>query len=360
MRWGCLAVMFLLALGVPLAADDGKADDEAATTVAKPPQSEVDKAVARGVKWLRGEQKRNGSFGTSTGETALALMALLHSGVEADDKACRRAASNLERSLPDGTVYGASLGIVALLARNPELHQAKIKELVADVVGAQCKNGQWTYAYRATARKSGGDNSNTQFAVLALGAARAQRFEVPVKPFRDCRKFLRDTQNVDGGYGYSDKERSRSYASMTAGGAMMLVFCLAAERGVLVTHPGLNEAPEVNRALQWLANDFDPARNSGAAAAFGRKKGKRSDNFWKHYWLWSLERACSVAGVERLGDHDWYAEGARHLLDTQHKGGGWRNPENMLRGTCFALLFFGRSTKRVITPRWPGPGVTPK
>ena len=77
MRAGFLAGF---GLGVVLAAwPSGSAVAEeppAAEQVARPSQAVVDKAVRRGVKWLKKEQKRDGSFGTMAGETALVLLAL--------------------------------------------------------------------------------------------------------------------------------------------------------------------------------------------------------------------------------------------------------------------------------------------
>jgi hypothetical protein len=145
---------------------------------------------------------------------------------------------------------------------------------------------------------------------------------------------------------------------MTAGGAMALALCSAAVDDALDPGaPALAAATEVRRALEWLAVDFVPASNRDADRAFGRKKGNRGENFWKHYWLWSLERACSAAGAARLGEIDWYDAGARHLLDTQRDDGSWCGPESEMRATCFALLFFARSTKQSLTPR-PGEIVT--
>jgi len=312
--------------------------------VAVPAAEAVDAAVARGVVWLRKEQKGNGAFGSSPGETALALMALRHSGVPSADKACTKAARSLERALPDGTVYGAALGTLALLEQDASAHRGEIEKLVKALAGGQCRNGQWTYAYRSTARKSGGDNSNSQLAVLALAAARTRRVDVPPEAFARIAAYLAAHQNDDGGFGYSDKQRARSYGSMTAGGAMMLA--LAAGR----------DAPGVAKALAWLAEDFDPTANRDAGRAFGNKRGNRGDTFWKHYWLWSVERACSAAGVDALGAHDWYALGARHLLESQRDDGAWRDPEGELQASCFALLFLTRSTRRALTPR-PGDAV---
>jgi hypothetical protein len=311
-----------------------------------PPQAAVDAAVRRGVSWLRREQKGNGVFGAGPGETALALLALRHSGVPADDKACLRAAKYLEHSLPDGTVYGAALGVLALLEQDLSVHRAKIEKLVAHLAKGQCRNGQWTYAYRASARKKAGDNSNTQIAILALGAARVRRMAVPAECFARLLAYLRENQNEDGGFGYAHNQRVRSYGSMTAGGAMGLALCAAALKRE-------RPLPETERALAWLGRGFDAGKNRGAAKAFGKKTGKRSDAFWRHYWLWSIERAGAACGVRRFGAHDWYAEGARYLLAKQRDDGSWRDPERPLLATAFALLFFGRSTRVVLTPR-PG------
>jgi hypothetical protein len=300
------------------------------------PAAEVDAAVGKGVAWLRGEQDAQGGFGQGPGETALALLALRHSGVPAADRACARAARHLGRALPDGTVYGASLGILALLEQGDA--REEVERLVAELVRGQCRNGQWTYAYRNTAKKRSGDNSNTQLACLALAVARVRRLAVPDEAFARLDAFLLESQNADGGFGYSHNQRTASYASMTAGGAMMLALC------------GDPKRPEAKRAFAWLARGFDPAANRGAGGAFGKAKGRRGENFWKHYWLWSLERACGAAGLADLQGQDWYALGARHLLDRQQPDGCWRDPERQLVATCFALLFLRRATARSLTP----------
>lgn len=322
------------------------------------PQPTVDEAVRRGVDWLRDEQKRDGSFGTHPGETAICLLALRHSHVPADDKACSRAAARLERELPDGTVYGAALGIVALLAQESRLHDAKVRELAEDLVAAQCENGQWSYGYRRGDRKPAGDNSNTQFAVLALAAARGRGVKVPTATFVATREYFERTQNDDGGFGYSELERSRSYSSMTAGGLMCLALCRLAEEDLDPQAPELLDSPAIRKARGWLAENFDPAKNVGAARAFGSRRKRRSDDFWRHYHLWSIERACSVLGLTLLGEIPWYPTGGWFLIERQHDDGRWNGPERDLVATCFALLFFSRSTERVVTPRDRGP-VTP-
>jgi hypothetical protein len=341
-RW--VAALLLLLPLVP-----SRADDAAGTAAAPPEQAAIDAAVARGVKWLRAEQSGGGGFGSGVGETALALLALRHSGMRPGDEAARKAARYLARRLPDGTVYGAALGILALLEQPRADHDAEVKKLVRQLARGQCRNGQWTYSYRGTARKKSGDNSNTQIAILALAAARARRYRVPAEVFVRLRAFLLESQNEDGGWGYAANQRRRSYASMTAGCAMALKLCADDK----------DAEAALGRAFAWLADGFDAGLNKGSARAFGTKKKRRSDATWRHYWLWSLERAGSVADVGKLGAKDWYAEGARFLLDTQRDNGEWGDPESKLQATCFALLFFARSTKAVITPRPGDVTITP-
>jgi squalene cyclase len=311
---------------------------------------EVRAAVGRGVSWLKKQQSADGSFGSQPGQTALALLALRHSGVPARDRACKRAARNLDRLLPDGKTYSNSLGILALLEQSPERHKKKIRKLVARLVAGQCRNGQWSYSVRTGSR---GDNSNTQLAILALAAARARGVIVPKRVFERLDRYLAESQNEDGGFGYSGGVRA-SYASMTAGGLMALALCRAAILGK-PAH-SLDDDPRIRRAVAWL--DAEPV-NRGAGRARTTKRKRRTDTFWRHYWLWSLERACGTLRLERLNGVDWYAKGAGFLVRTQRKDGSWRDPEESGTATCFALLFLARRTPVTLTPRDRDVAITP-
>jgi len=324
----------------------------------EPAAKDVQQAIARALDWLRAEQSKGGGFGSQPGETALALMALRHSGVPESDPACRRAAKRLESDLPDGQCYSAALGTLALLAQSPERHRKTIRKLVDSIVGGQCRNGQWSYKLRRTGRRKEGDNSNTQIAVLALYAARARGVAVPDEPFKLLRGHLESVQNPDGGFGYTALSE-RSYASMTAGCSMALALCLAVEHRKPPVDPIVRSDANVQRAYSWLARDFQPSLNRGAGVARSNKRKPRNDSHWRHYWLWSLERACEVTATTRLGEHDWYAEGAAYLLGAQREDGSWRDPESALQSTCFGLLFLARRTSVTITPRDKDRATTP-
>ena len=112
-------------------------------------------------------------------------------------------------------------------------------------------------------------------------------------------------------------------------------------------------------ACAWLAREWDPRRNRGAGKARTTKRKRRTDAFWRHYSLWSIERACGTLREPKLGRVDWYGAGASWLLETQRKNGSWHNPEDARIATCFALLFLARRTPATLTPRDRDVAVTP-
>jgi hypothetical protein len=73
---------------------------------------------------------------------------------------------------------------------------------------------------------------------------------------------------------------------------------------------------------------------------------------WYFYYLYSLERAAILDGVKRVGDKDWYREGAAQLLARQKESGSWDDQEKkQITKTCFALLFLKRATAPVVITR---------
>ena len=113
----------------------------------------------------------------------------------------------------------------------------------------------------------------------------------------------------------------------------------------------------VERAIRdgcaWLAHFWNPKENPSS--------GEKKTVGWKYYWFYSVERAGVLAGTYTFGEHDWWEEGAAHLLQVQLPEGAWPDAKGLskLSPTCFALLFLRRSTvplvplpkKRVMTGR---------
>ena len=84
---------------------------------------------------------------------------------------------------------------------------------------------------------------------------------------------------------------------------------------------------------------------------------------WHYYYLYGLERAGALSGAGLFERHDWYLEGAQHLVDEQRDNGSWIGQEALdsvpwkgagpdaatanFLDSCFALLFLKRATFRV-------------
>ena len=73
--------------------------------------------------------------------------------------------------------------------------------------------------------------------------------------------------------------------------------------------------------------------NTVVAVGAGRRVAgaARLRGEYAYYFLWSLERVAVAYGLETIGNHDWYAWGARALLATQEKDGGWRASQMSMR-----------------------------
>jgi hypothetical protein len=85
------------------------------------------------------------------------------------------------------------------------------------------------------------------------------------------------------------------------------------------------------------------------------------DRYWtgattmynQYYYYYALERACSLAGVEQIGDHDWYDEISDQILKEQKSDGSWSGTSNsgVVPDTAFVLLFLSRATAKILRHR---------
>ena len=99
----------------------------------------------------------------------------------------------------------------------------------------------------------------------------------------------------------------------------------------------------VQDAINWMGKNFSVKFNPVARGQ--RKAGS------KMYYLYGMERAGRLSGERFFGDHDWYREGAAHLIKQQKSTGGWRSGghgENAPEiATAFGLLFLAKGKRPV-------------
>jgi hypothetical protein len=200
------------------------------------------------------------------------------------------------------------------------------------------------------------DNSNTQFALLALWAAR--RHGVPAgRTLRLAARRFERSQRPDGTWDYHyptggfGGRAGRGTRAMTAVGLL----ALALRHGV-EERPKPRQAAADRRILAGLA-----ALSREVDVPTGQME--RRVPLPGFYFLWSVERVGVLYDLPALADRDWYRWGAEALVTNQTDRGDWRasaDPRDLDPGaiacvrTAFALLFLKRSNlARDLTAKLP-------
>ncbi len=317
-----------------------------ADPVPKPPAdalaAKVQKAQEEGVKYLKNGQQDHGG-GTWNwedvtlnliqpgGTSALAVLALLESGLKPDDKVVARGLTYLRTVEPQHT-YVVGLQTQVFCRANQKADADRIKRNIKWLEDAAVGNGKtfegWSYS---ADRDTRADHSNTQFAVAALYAAHRSGFKVKrASLWEDIRALFVRTQKADGGWGYAPEGAMTSDApysthSMTVAG----LACLALAKNVLGKDSDAAEGARGNGEA-WLARHFaiqnkkSAFYNLDAIAALGRASRAR------------------VFGAKDK-KHEWYKLGAEWLLKNQKPGGEWQIHTPIddfpVVSTSFALRF---------------------
>lgn len=175
------------------------------------------------------------------------------------------------------------------------------------------------------------DNSNTQFAMLALWAAR--RHLVPTQRTLNLLTFRFTTsQNPDGSWSYRYRfgGDERGKPQMTSVGLLGLAIGHALAHDGAIKDPALVQNPRVTGGFASLARHVGDPGNPNMPVR-------------NLYMLWSVERAAMLYRLPTIGGHDWYGWGVEALLANQTPAGNWTNGGYPGSGptadTCLALLF---------------------
>jgi hypothetical protein len=395
------ALRFLaLALGLVLAvAAEAHAEPQPLT---KEEQAKVDQAIDKGITFLKKMQKKNGSwepyFSHLVGSTALPALALLEAGVPADDPVVQKAAQWLRpRVTRLEETYDLALALLFFARLGDPQDKAAIRSLAMRLIAGQRRSGGWTYrcttlspkneealtellrqreeaasekkappavpapfksltvfqdprklaAEFPTAAVSDSDNSNTQFAILALWVARRHGVSVGSMLGLAAYRF-ENTQNPIGTWAY------RFSPAQPLGGDRHLI----GERSMttvgllgLAVRDGLRpekDAPAGTPDPQILKGFAAVSQLIGVPAVVPEAglTGPLSNR--DLYYLWSLERVAMLYDLPLIGGKDWYRWGADILLSNQTPTGAFGPLERRAGGestinTSFALLFLKRS-----------------
>lgn len=333
----------------------------------QPPTLSADQvrdSIRQGVEYLLNEQSGNGTWDELIqypgGVTALCTLALLTAGVEPSHPKMQKALNYLRKLQPDKT-YTVALQTMALCEGEPARDLALIQKNALWLSRVQItrgpRSGSWSYPL---GEDVGGDNSNSQFAVLALHEAERVGAKVDPAVWKRAADYWKGCQNPDGSWGYQPENVPGS-GSMTCAGIGAWIICSgkiaqgAAEAGPngvqCCLPPEQNDVLE--RALVWLGRNFSVRRNPGQPGGASQ---------WHFYYLYGLERVGRLSARRFIGDHDWYRAGAEYLISRQDEFshqwvGDGHSEDNPHVATSLALLFLSKGRRPVLMAKVKhGPG----
>jgi hypothetical protein len=353
-------------------------------------EATVDGLTARGVQYLKRKQITSGPEagswhcpgGYPTGYAALAGLTLLECKTPPTDPVVQAAAQYVRRrskqTYSSHQTYETALSLLFLARLEDPADRFAIRSLAMRLAASQLRGGEWTYQCPVLAPRQeeelmaalamspgtakrqkfgslaklpvgsldqpmeiqtddwnrGGDNSNTQFALLALWTAR--RYDLPLDGVLQLAvKRFRRSQSPSGAWAYQGGQEVAAFPTMTAAGllAMAIGYGLDAESKA-------NRATDdaiVKLGMRHLATAIgEPGRNS--------KRPAKADM----YFLWSVERVAVLFQLSKIDGKDWYRWGLEILDAYQQPDGHWflnMGPAGSsdIVDTCFALLFLHRA-----------------
>ena len=203
---------------------------------------------------------------------------------------------------------------------------------------------------RIAEKKETDDNSNTQFAIMGLWAAR--RHGVPMdRTLVLVERRFRSSQNADGSWGYHAWDHKQA-DSMTCTGLLGMALALGMDLQLAGRNAGVATAePAVKKGFAYLASSIGKAPGANPIAkgkGKGQPKGKAgslvgADARGDLYYLWSVERVAVAYGTPTIGTKNWYPWGAGVILAHQQADGSWHDRHAGIPDTSFALLFLTRA-----------------
>lgn len=318
-------LLVLLALVAMIAATPASAREVA--------DEDVDRVIDETINYLYGQQSRAGNWPhhhhmrhhemPQGGTTAIALFALLEAGESHQSEDMIRGLNWLSEFKTNNLYVRAvrTMVLSQVVARSEESPYRQT--LAGDVEwltkSAVREGGAWGY----TGPERYGDNSCSQFALLALWEAERAGVDVPAAVVRSAESTWVRRQRPDGGWTYAGQRtvNTPSTTSMTTAGLASLY--ITQDVLSLVSGPYRHQR-HVDEAWEYLAQHLTPKYIEDGYLAF------------------CVQRVGMASGQKFVGDMDWFATGAGVIAKPDPRGRRYRGPYGNIVRAAFELIFMSR------------------
>ncbi len=292
---------------------------------------EVQRAIASGLDWLAEKQNGDGSFGSrsyrrNVAVTSLSGLALMSSGSSPGrgpygasiDAALHYVLENASPTgllaVPDvetqGPMYSHGFGTLFLaeaygMSHRPEIGE-RLRRAVRLIVDTQNAEGGWRYQ----PIRRDADLSVTVCQINALRAARNAGLFVPKQTVDACIRYVRQSQNPDGGFRY-----------MIQGGPS--AFPRSAAGVVALYSAAVYDDADVDRGIAYLKQHRPDINSLGTYGHYS----------YAHYY------AAQAMWIRGGADWDeWYPAIRDELIGRQSPQGSWHDGICDEYGTAMALI----------------------
>jgi hypothetical protein len=246
--------------------------------------------------------------------------------------------------------YSVSLQTMVLAMLAPDTDRAMIARNVNWLEKAQVSAGRAAGSWSYGADRGTGDNSNSQFALLALHEAERTGVRVREEVWAKAQQYWVSCANGDGSWGYTLGNSGGSGSMTCAGIASIWITsehlgtpAAMANRDSVSCCGGGGVPKALDRGLDWLGRRFSVVENPATGG-----------QTWLYYYLYGLERVGRFTARRFIGEHDWYREGARMFVGVQDGfSGAFRGGkiEDPTVATSFALLFLAKGRRPVVVAK---------
>lgn len=288
------------------------------------------------------DEKQSVKGGQWTGQTALAVYALLAAGEKPQNAKLAPAIDFLKKN-PSAGVYalGLRMQVWLELPRTPDVMQAAKRD--ADMLLRSLKTegsslGMYDYVYQPNTKSKSYSHSRSQYGVLGVWAAEQIGVEIPSRYWEVVEKAWMGHQAPDGGWTYmkTGETEHATTPGMTAVGVATLFITQDYTRAAegLACKGNLTN-PSIDRGIKWMAEHMDQVATD-----------KRYSRDFPFITLYAVERIGVAAGLKYLGGVDWFQKGAGWLVKKQQKNGSFTGGGGFGSGaivdTSYAMLFLAR------------------